>query len=172
MSTKNVIAVEYGAEDRPFSIFTREGGVSLWDADWCKRDETLYVHESGVGGSVYFNALSEGARNKAWVAPGERITTTRETSPGKWATVEITREEVATLGFDLLDELPGDPFDGAEESDTVWCDVCEDHLPTENTDSPCDHTTWCDLSGWWVSIKDQQHVFDGGEPHDICEECG
>lgn len=171
MSTKNVIAVEYNDEDRPFSIFTRDSCITVWDAEWCKRDETVYVHESGGGGSVYFNALSDGARCKAWIAPGEKITTTRKTSPGKWATVEITREELSAIGFDLMDALPSDPFDGAEESDTHYCDECDDHLPTTDTDDPCDHTTWCNRDGWWVSIKDDRHVSDGGESHEIGEDC-
>lgn len=174
--SRDVVAIEYGGEDRPFSIYTRSacGYIEVWDAEWCARNETIYVHMSGGGGSVYFNALSEGARCKAWVAEGETITTTRRTGDDSWETAEIDRAELTAMGFDLLDAPLADPFADAEEGETIYCDRCEDFLPTENVGQPCDHIAWCDKEGWWVYAENGRHLGHDGSAssHDIDDECG
>jgi hypothetical protein len=45
--------------------------------------------------------------------------------------------------------------DWSQGSDCVWCSVCNDWLPTEDSYGLCDHISWCDGCGWWVTPDDE-----------------
>lgn len=52
--------------------------------------------------------------------------------------------------------LVGEGFDIeslARMEDTVWCDKCEDHLPTTNL---CKHIWWDDRAGQWSTPDDRK----------------
>lgn len=67
--TERVVAVVYyplKGKFIPFSVFTvlaeepnPDWIYGLYDFDWCRRDQALYFHLSGSGGSFYLNQLAE-----------------------------------------------------------------------------------------------------------------
>lgn len=132
---EKVVAVEYHA-GHPHSVVTatKSGrGWSVWDFDWCKRDQTVYYHQSGGSpAEAYSVGKMVGGTTDLWVDPS--ITTFKNYS-GK----PLTRRQVEKYGYRFLPKLKEDPFDNAVSGAVTWCMVCKDHLPDDNS---CNHLVW------------------------------
>lgn len=170
-----VVCVEYDESDRPFSIsvaFQREGSfselevlagrdktLSTFDANWCKRDETLYVEDVGGGPFKYEVELARfivtEPKRKIWLAP-----LMRPTYEGQPADLEA-------LGYKLIQRRLVDPFKEAEEGPTIWCSICGDNLPCRD-DEVCDHIWYCETSYWFTGPG-----YDDSEPckNEECWNC-
>lgn len=49
MTTDKLLYIEW-SNDKPFSVVCGEGHYArTYDVDWCKRDQSLYYHQSGTG---------------------------------------------------------------------------------------------------------------------------
>jgi len=133
---KKIILIEFDAGGHPFRVETLEGrSMRTYDFNWCKRDATLYYYNSGSGpdtGAVSIDKLipEEGETHNLW------IRNTHQTLP-----LDLT-----CLGWTELDVEPPDPFEGAEECETVFCSACMDELPNDRL---CTHVWWCDTDGWY-----------------------
>jgi hypothetical protein len=141
-----IVFVEF-ADGRPHEVVTRgpTGYYRYFDVDWCKKYQRFCWHQSGGG-------------------PMRPTVRRRATSPyvvTYWAAdgVEVDDENPSGLSC-RLDQLPGDYpmsslLDPAEEEETIWCDVCRDHLPYPDCGEPCDHIWWCGRRGWWSEPGDR-----------------
>jgi hypothetical protein len=128
---KEVVAVAF-EDGRPFSVVTldADGCAAIYDVDWCRRDRTLYYHCAG------YSAYVEGY-GPYWMRDGRGVD-----PPDR------SRERLEEIDAKWLDpEMPW-----GEESDTEWCDVCQDRLPVGydivGDDAPCPHLVWEDGNGW------------------------
>jgi hypothetical protein len=133
---RKILAIVF-QENRPFSVVTDDGNI--YDVEFCAADETLYYHcagSCGIDGDEVF--LDGGRNNDFWldprfkpkVNPGEGMGRRLELIDGKWL-----------LGLDSW----------GEESDTVYCTICDDNIPTAGVDDEaCDHIHWDGEFGWWA----------------------
>ena len=133
--------IEYDGNDRPMNVHT--DGRRCWDFNWSEREQELYYHESG--GSFDKVTLPKFVETpdppfKIFIRPGLRVVVPDEDR-------DATPEDFARLGLLRIDEPLGDPFKNACEGRTMYCTICEDDLPYEWTDSPCDHV-WDAYGGW------------------------
>lgn len=140
MANHAAIFVEYD-DGRPFSVVTEDGDD--FDFDYCKRDDQIYYHRSGLGPPRTRIEAPQFAFPEAsiesitiWVREGAVL-------------VDEQGEPVvdhAARGYKLLQEFPGDPFDRDDviECETVYCKTCDDRLP-DDRDSPCEHIWYCDV---------------------------
>lgn len=155
--------------------------VSDWDFDYCRRDKTLYYHNSGGGGDGRSYKASIGqcycdnkkVRTRFWADESVRMTRwncktgPKEYGPHKYVLAtdaDLKRVMWERLDKPLLLNIGGkrsrNPFDVADETDShlVYCDRCRDFLPDE---SVCSHLVWCDNCLWIDS-----------ETGDACDGCG
>jgi len=133
---EKVIAVAFD-DGKPFSIVTVSGkrGFSFYDVDYCKRDKTLYYHLSGFGSAPYGIEI-EGC-GEYWLADGYRL--------GRY-TKRQKRPRLETLDA----KWQCWPFEWGIKSDTVYCKICKDRLPTSETETPCQHIHWSVRKSWWA----------------------
>jgi hypothetical protein len=123
--------------------------TSVYDFDWCERDQTLYQHKSGGGGeNFYIHPSGEPAKpprcavwwNREIVKP----------TNGRIRTSFLGERYLRRIGYDVLTEpLPvlggsENPFSDACDGDVEYCSRCNDHLPTDNL---CDHIWYCEKCG-------------------------
>lgn len=159
---ERIVAIEYHpvGPNRallPHSVFTMDNDqpskagwiASLYDFDWCERDQSLYYHCSGGGGRFYLHRLSKPTarpRCAVWwdaslVAP---------TNGAICSQRKLSHSTVRRMGYDILTEpvplLGGsaNPFLEASQDSTEFCIKCHDYLPTENL---CQHVWWCERCG-------------------------
>lgn len=128
---EKLIAVEYH-DGHPHSVTTSNGkGWTVWDFDWCKRDQTVYYHQSGGGPAEAYHVgkLGRGGRAELWV--DSSVMGFADCSSGK----PLTRRQVERYGYKLLKKLKADPFEDAVGGRVTWCVVCQDQLPD-------DHACW------------------------------
>lgn len=134
MNDPKVLFVELDHNGRPFSVIARDGdSIEQCDFDWCKRDEELYYHCSGSG---HIDPVT--------------IEATKEYPITYWAAecVEVVGNEHCTRVDNLPDPYtPEGLFDDAEEDSTVYCVVCDDHLPATRR---CDHVVYNPYFGDYV----------------------
>lgn len=183
---ERIVVIEYHAR-RPFSVITenhwdhsakpwfkpgmRPNGVSRreYDFEWCRTKQQLYQNNSGGGGRSALNyvvhKVVSGKMVEIWADDDVRFF--RYVKRGsEWVTVPL-RQDLKALGYRrlkkprLLEGLSRNPFDVAEEGDTVWCPRCKDHLPTDWTSHACDHLVWCDDCGAWVFTDTREFVESG-----------
>ena len=167
---EEIICIEYSG-DHPHSVLTdchwhhdtkpwfkagrdRPEGHSHhhFDFDWHNGGSTLYFRMSGSGPTSPINvglaAEPDPPPFKIWVKDGLALTQSVEVD-GQWVDQPLPREGLLARGFVLLAEpldLGGgerNPFADGVEGETVYCEKCDDWLPT-SWDDPCEHITWCD----------------------------
>ncbi|HUS92190.1 MAG TPA: hypothetical protein VM695_10095 [Phycisphaerae bacterium] len=183
-----VVYIEY-FDGKPSSVIT-ESRCLHRDARFWKPGDP----EAGLSSSTYdFNeskAYGECYYSKSGGGPSEHVV-----NPPLWAhpvpprgaiwlaeglllAHNPTAAELLTMGNKLLASplvIDGwrNPFDGAVEGETVWCQVCRDHLPSEG-DSPCKHLIYCRQGCGHVYLKDHRGWDDDpGGKHEIhCIDCG
>jgi hypothetical protein len=185
-----LIAVEYF--NGRLTDVTSDGGQ--YDFNWSRLNDEVYWHESGSGGTdgtypVSRYVLPTGKcdadgkpeflppdptaepQSWIWLAPGvvpiEELGWDAKAYRYRGQRV-LSREDLREMGYLLLDELPGDPFEDAEERETVYCDVCHDDLPLRAYElEVCDHVYWCDGHGGYggEGVDESGRVCLGG-PHD------
>ena len=133
---RKIVAVVF-QDGRPWSVVTDDRRI--FDVELCKDDDTLYytdVGNYGIDGNSVF--LEGGRTNDFWLAkrfqpkvnPGEGMGNRLEHVNPKW--------------------LWGLESWGCE-SDTVYCKICDDHIPTEDVcEDACKHIHWDAEKGWWA----------------------
>lgn len=134
---EKIIAIVF-QNDQPFSVVTDSGCV--YDVEYCKRDQTLYWNCSGSYGindkKVYLEA--DGG-DWFWLDPGF---TAKDNSGGNIAGKR--RDHIDPKWLSGLESW-------GEESDTVYCCICDDNLPTDEVvDNVCDHVHWDSKDCWWA----------------------
>ena len=141
MTTKaeTIVAMSFDAAGRPFSFAIDLG--HCYDVDWCERDQRLYYHMSGGGAQPGVAFLDP--QDTYWLAAGYRLP--------DW---------VSLADYGKRIDIPDPrwlvwPPDLASEGDTVWCTVCDDHMPSEDV---CEHLVWDDDAAVWAGLgaEDQQ----------------
>jgi hypothetical protein len=149
--TRRVIFIEFSRDKprRPFTIVTDEGEYVV---EWCKRDETLYYHEGGSGGLDTEFKPDKG--DVFWAAPDAIVRAEEGATRLKRTKWKARFEGAVNDGWGA---------DGISEGETIYCEACDDFLPTEDTDNPCDHIWWCDDAVDWSS-PDERCPWD-------CEDC-
>jgi hypothetical protein len=133
--------VEWNSDGTLYRVFhesaTTPGYLYEHDINWCARDQESYYHYSGGGPAPVFLARKlESCRGKIWAAPGLEFTCWVGKRGEDGATVPIKREDIGTLGYDLVDDDPGDPLPELLEGTGYWCEFCDDWLPDSE---PCKH---------------------------------
>jgi hypothetical protein len=108
-----------------------------YDSNYSKAYRSLYVHNSGCGGDgndvhVHAYVEAEAMPGRIWLHPEAYLTTW---SAEEKRSVPMDRSGLAAMGYQLLPELPSDPFEDTCEGDTTWCDVCEDNIPDNDNDT-------------------------------------
>lgn len=147
-----VVAIEYHRR-RPFSVVTeRYGYPSFWDFEHCTADKTIYYHESGCGGDTRL-CLHKPAD------PGEVIEFWSCTKVVDFKGDALTEEQLKAWGYRRLKQprlIAGsrNPFEAAEEGDTIWCGRCNTFVLNKDP-RPCKHMEWEEGKGW---------VYEDGEP--------
>lgn len=136
----------------PHAVFTQTkyGGYSCHDFDRCHALDQVYHHESGGGGggpySGRYSRPSKGRPDvRMWLRPGV-VARIGDGSIADTRTATVDDEEaIAEAGFELVREVPANPFDTAYEGDLEWCSVCQDRFPY---DDRCRHLAdWIDTDG-------------------------
>lgn len=183
-----IVAIYY-IDDRPHQVITEhewDNSKKSWnkagktakglahsdyDFDWCKTHQTLYQHNSGGGGGraeAYVNEFCEPnpPPGKLWVACGTPIVRNSIR-----ARKHLDARALLKMGYILIDEpltliLPGyapttNPFECSEESETVYCQKCDDHLPRPDGDEVCKHIKWCEDCGWWAYSRPHRSADSG-----------
>ena len=151
-----------------------------WDFNYSKASETLYYHNSGSGGEVRYIVSRfvhpDPPPAHLWVADGIPIVRTvraRGTERG-WTERRVGDRELLRLGYRRLRHprrLPErygnlrttNPFAVGEEGETVWCEQCEDHQPTDGSYSPCEHISWCHQCSLLVYDDTRNYVGEPGQ---------
>lgn len=140
--TRRVVFVEFH-DKKPSVIITmnEHGSWDIWDVEWCKRDGCLYRDLAGCGcfeGPTQVSKKgSYWATNDFPVKGGEDAKRLR-VLPKRYRKAIL---QVATGEYEA--------FESINESDCRYCSVCDDWLPTSDTDHPCAHIWWCDEACWW-----------------------
>lgn len=119
-----VVFIEYRG-GRPFAARVRTSeGCTEFEFDWCKRDGLAYYRELGDGGDPNVAKLSRynADPSEFWAADDVRLV-------DDYGNTVLDASE--TDGWVRLAKPQGDPFEGAAESDTEGCGVCNDRLPSE-----------------------------------------
>jgi hypothetical protein len=140
--------IEYRHVDRgrrvvPFSVTLGNG--RHYDFEWSRSHGTLFYSLSGAGpldDTVELSGFAEPRKGKPvpiWIAESLRPVD----HGGRPA-------DLAALGYVRLPEPLGDPFEGADESETVYCGRCRDWLPDDGSSFVCDHVWWCNNTGWFI----------------------
>jgi hypothetical protein len=145
IETERVVYVEF-QDGRPFSILTldEKDCRSVYDVEYCRRDDRLYFHLSGFGAIE----ITARAGDIFWAAKDFPLTveagaTRRKTLPRKYPSLRNFR------GAD------GRFHDDMDESDCIYCSICNDRLPTEDSYRPCDHLWWCEDKTEWSTPEER-----------------
>ncbi len=119
---KDIIYIEFNGEN-PFEIILSDG--TFLDVDFSNRDKCLYYHFSGMGISDPIKAgnYADGTPVPFWAAAGVNVSGGRR--------VNLPEEYKSPLN----------EWQHTEEMETVYCNICCDHIP-DSEDSMCDHITW------------------------------
>jgi hypothetical protein len=137
VKAERIIFIEY-QDGRPFEVVTASNDGkcrTYYDVEWCRRDQCLYIHESG--GSTSPIAVRKGT--DFWACADAPI----KIEDG------ATRRKRSKFRKKLQTAIAGDWVAGISGGECTYCPVCEDYLPTEDTYHPCAHIWWCDDAGWW-----------------------
>lgn len=108
-----------------------------YDVNW--HNDQGYIHRSGCGpgSEIFLSGKAEGFRGKIWAAPEISFTRWIGVAGEAGETVSIARKDVGEIGYDLVEEFPGDLRHDFIESDGYCCDSCDgDWIPY---DDPCVH---------------------------------
>jgi hypothetical protein len=161
--TENIVLVEFDDDGRPFQVTTHEPGskgFDYYDFDWSKRYRTLYYHLSGGGPMT---ALNSPRASRYWLAPGFPY------PPHAWRKNRLKRlprrYPLARLFSDNCEDHP------------VYCTICQDCLPGDETDHPCDHVWWCHLCNDWSTPTERCGHASDADPdetkgEDLAPDCG
>ena len=173
--------VVYAMDDgdwRPTQVFTRcwlrfadgsEGwSYTLFDGNWCRRDETLHLYNAGRGPPYVGRGAEPGIHWRIWLAEGESVSDSRVTherpdgTPLAWRRPGLTSTELFERGYELTAEHPGDIFEYASDERTYYCETCDDNLPADDA-TACEHYVSCHACG-------SQYGHGGGDEA-RCREC-
>ena len=134
-----VIFIEFSDNGRPFSVVTRadNGNLSRFDVEYCKRDGCLYADESGS--DIYL----ENRTHKYWCGEGIGVVTDGREIPAP------PENRLAKLP----EEYAGDWWDWINYANTVYCEKCDDCLPSPDFENRlCDHIRWNDEAEGWEEV--------------------
>lgn len=161
------IAAEFhkdsGGRLKLFSLFVRTEEVSRhdgktrfgadgYDVDWSKKYLSYVFHQSSCGfhepevSGIYFLAGDMKVKETPCSFISDRARERNKTR----RLVRLPRAFDMDGFENLLEWLRGN----AIESDTEYCSVCRDRIPTTD-DQLCDHVWWCEKESQW-STPDQR----------------
>lgn len=137
---EQIVLVEFFGGAVPFNVQTQRqdkrgrwtGGVSTYDVEWCRRDVRLYGHLSGFGGGPYV-----GGHHPWWAASGVEL----EGDPSPHLRLE--RMPLHWTPENLWGQV-------CDHTETEYCTLCDDYLPTSDGYEACEHLFWCDECGTWT----------------------
>ncbi|MEP7338648.1 MAG: hypothetical protein ABI977_12995 [Acidobacteriota bacterium] len=179
---EEIIVIEYEGR-RPCAVVTRkqwehsgQRGVSKawYDFDWSRYFGSLFQHWSGGGPyepGFYLGKLI-GGTHEIWHAPGIILMKTVRLKTGKpeveWAHKRASAADVHNLGYRIIKhprlltspfgEKSRNPFELAEEGQTIYCKRCDDYLPDDDV-TACGHLKFCDDCGEHVDLKSRERLF-------------
>ena len=169
-----ILAVEYTKENglwRPFSVTSSH---TVWDVDYCRRDDCLYSHQSGgglfMGGRWHLDEESQTANFvgpvahkvrrgrwgrsqcgiRLWLHSKVRIVWENPRpgfrNRGRGKRVKNARRKLSARNVRLIDRpIGGHPLEECGgDESTEWCSICDDRLPDTLL---CEHLYWCDECG-------------------------
>jgi len=130
-----IIAMSF-REGRPFSAVTEDGDT--YDIEYSSVDEVLYYHVSGYRGVDNDNIFVESGDNY-WLAKGYGLNNQIEAKP----------EEMFT-DDDIKDYPPNDIDSWANESEVVYCGVCDTYITEDDAYYHHRHLCMNPDSGEWL----------------------
>jgi hypothetical protein len=171
-----ITAIEYQKTAGKWHPHSVETAHNTFDFDFSKVHGLLY-HCSGSGVSkehlLHGFTKPKALPGKLWVAPGVKVVYYKSDATMDDATMDLetlpaSPAKIKAMGYQLLDaplmlEKGPNPFDNAEEGETVWCGVCKDFLLRED-DVPCDHLEFCERCGNFVYSKGHVSIDDEKGP--------
>jgi hypothetical protein len=126
---------------RPTQVFTRrwlrfadgsEGwSYTLFDGDWCRRDQTLHLYNTGGGQPYVGRAAKPGIHWRIWLTDGESVSdggVTHERPDGEpmaWRRPGLSPTELHECGFEITTDYPSDIFEYASDERTYYCETCD-----------------------------------------------
>lgn len=124
-------------DDKPWQVTTAENlHYETYAIDYCKRDGELYSIMSGCGHINKKEIFVDGGGD-FWLENGFEACFNPGVNGGK-----------------RLNEIDSKwkqhPSEYAKESETVYCNICEDYLPCDDTSEPCEHISWDNNRGCWA----------------------
>lgn len=171
---EQLVAVVYhrrGDSWYPHSIQTRMSAPeSSWgwvahhyDASYSRAHDTVFVHLSGFGGDgndVYVSEYVEPETMPAriWLHADARLSAWRDER------VVIAREDVAAMGYAIIDELLGDPFADTVDDDVTYCEACDDYFPDDDTFDCavcCERSHRHGVGSYFVVVDSETNVSTG-----------
>ena len=151
----------------PHSVFTvaadapldpKHACCSVYDFNYCRRDDTVYFHNSGGGGGVYLGQISNAKKQPRCCIWYDATLVDPTDSSIKQR--HLARHTIEQWGYDIvaapltLDFHSGEqnPFIYGVEGDVEYCTKCDDHF---TTDEPCEHIWWCEKCSNWSTPQDR-----------------
>lgn len=130
--------------NRPWMITTIKDGRygETYDVDYCKKENQLYYHCVGSG-SIITNEIFVDGQGDYWLDKKYEPIFNPGCKEGKRLT-------------EINDEYKKYPSEYCIKLETVFCDVCNDNIPT-NDESPCDHIFWDEDIGWSSDDVDKKN---------------
>lgn len=135
---EEILFIEY-ENNIPFSVIT-DGGS--YEFELCSGD--LYCYNSGSGGregeifEVGSLCQPKPVRHAVWIKAGCRLK--YYNSKTKRYNLIKSKEELLKMGYILLDEPIGNPFDNVEEiyEGFTYCKICDEHM-IDSDENYCRH---------------------------------
>lgn len=173
-----VVYDQQDGEWRPTQVFTRRWlsfadgskgwSYNLFDGDWCRRDQTLHLYNSGGGPPYVGCCATPGIHWRIWLADGESVHDgglaheRPDGAPIAWRRPALTPADLHERGFEISVENPGDIFADASDERTYYCETCDDNLPADDS-TACEHLVSCHACGSKYGA--------GGDEEARCREC-
>lgn len=143
-----LLLVEFDDKGRPFAAYAQdapERGLHIYDIDWCERDQCYYSHMSGGG------AIEPWAERRYWAAQSVQEVRHSEGRVPKRLKQMPRPHSISSIVHQLE----------SDETRTIYCSICEDHLPDS---CPCSHIEWCDECSIWATPDEPcEHVKEAAD---------
>lgn len=114
----------------PFSVWVKDddGDVLEFDCEWSAAMSSLYYDDADAGGDsilVGWYAKPEGLPARIWIAAGVTV----RSADHKQAA--LSDSDLLAMGYKRIRGPTPDPFGGADQGGTFYCDACDDNFPDE-----------------------------------------
>lgn len=121
--------------------------ASIYDFDWCAKDEIVCYHNSGSGGNgLFLSAFSEPGKigQPLWWNPEFLMAVGMYQKQLSRRTLKRWGYKVVSEPLGLLGTIGINPFgiDGLKDSKTEYCKHCRSYMPADSDADPCEHLIW------------------------------